>query len=328
LVDDEYGRDSFEIGLRIDDLTRVCWQFQSDHKDSPTAPLVKLTVTMAGGLTRSRPTGESGDSLPSEGRFIPKNKADPVQGRALDELNEALSHLIYLSTDRIGPRETYDAADNLSDRVELGSGGELTPWFLFQYGERPVHPSLCLDATSTLARQAEAWLADLFPGAGLDLKSVEGTNLVTLRLRTNPAGRLHRPQNVGYGLTHVLPVLTAALGARRGQIVIVENPEAHLHPAAQAKMGRLLALAAATGVQVLLETHSDHVLNGVRRAVKERVLPPDQVALHFFQHRSPAPDAPPQVISPVLNEQAVVDHWPAGFFDQFDRDLEALADWN
>src|SRR5690606_33917123 len=91
-----------------------------------------------------------------------------------------------------------------------------------------------------------------------------------------------RPQNVGFGLTQLFPILVAALAATEGDVLVIENPEVHLHPKAQQDIGTLLAKVASSGVQVIVETHSDHVLNGVRLAAKTQAIKPGDVALHFF----------------------------------------------
>lgn len=110
-------------------------------------------------------------------------------------------------------------------------------------------------------------------------------------------------------------------------MVPVENPEANLHPAAQALMGLFLARVAASGVQVILETHSDHVLNGVRRAVKDKKLLKKQVAIHFFKPRTEDESKEPAVISPLIDDNGNLDNWPQEFFDQFDKDTAYFAGW-
>ena len=86
--------------------------------------------------------------------------------------------------------------------------------------------------------------------------------------------------------------------------------------------GEFLARAASAGVQVIVETHSDHVLNGVRRAVREVIVSHEDVIIHFFQPRSVAErEGTAQVITPTINANGNIDHWPAGFFDQFEKDL-------
>ena len=110
---------------------------------------------------------------------------------------------------------------------------------------------------------------------------------------------------------------------------MIENPEVHLHPAGQAAMGEFLAEVAAAGVQVILETHSDHVLNGIRRAVKKGVLAPDDAALHFFRlQQDDEQEGAVLVESPILDRDGNVDMWPEGFFDQFDKDMNYFAGWS
>ena len=91
-------------------------------------------------------------------------------------------------------------------------------------------------------------------------------------------------------------------------------------------MGQFMANVAQAGVQVILETHSDHVLNGIRRAVKANQLLAQDVALHFFKTRAPDLDEA-QVMSPVLDDEGNIDRWPDGFFDQFDIDMNYFAGW-
>ena len=147
---------------------------------------------------------------------------------------------------------------------------------------------------------------------------------MTLGLRTSDATEFHSPVHTGFGLTQTLPIVVSALSAAQGDIILIENPEVHLHPAGQALMGQFMADVARTGIQVLVETHSDHVLNGVRRAVKGERLAADQVAIHFFRSRS---TELPQVQSPALDKDGNIDDWPEGFFDQFDKDANYFAGW-
>ena len=167
-------------------------------------------------------------------------------------------------------------------------------------------------------------MATFFPDCAIDLQPVPRVNAVTLGLRTSNTTGFHRPGHTGFGLTQCLPIVVAALSAAEGDLILLENPEVHLHPAGQAKMGEFLADVARVGVQVIVETHSDHVLNGVRRAVKCGRLGDDQVAIHFFRPRS---DGDPQVSSPAMDKAGNIDHWPKGFFDQFDIDASYFAGW-
>ena len=176
--------------------------------------------------------------------------------------------------------------------------------------------------------QVIARMEHFFPGFGLSIERIQNANAVTLGLRTSPSTGFHRPINTGFGLTQVLPLVVAAVSAKKDDLLLIENPEVHLHPAGQSAMGVFLAQVAAAGIQVLIETHSDHILNGVRRAVKNGVLPPDEALLHFFRPREESEEAEsPQVESPAMDPDGNVDAWPKGFFDQFDKDTSFFAGW-
>ena len=172
-------------------------------------------------------------------------------------------------------------------------------------------------------------MARLFPGCELAVQEVLRTNAATLGVRTSKGVDFHRPIHTGFGLTQVFPIVVAALSANSDDLLLIENPEVHLHPAGQAAMGTFLAQAASAGVQVILETHSDHVLNGIRRAIKDGKLRSDDIALHFFRPRNfDSENEWPQVQSPKIDGNGDVDTWPDGFFDQFDKDMHYFAGWS
>jgi len=226
----------------------------------------------------------------------------------------------------MGPRETYPMSSP-HQHTTVGPRGERTAWFLHQFADhKPMAGLLRHEAVPTLQRQTEAWLSHFFPQAALAIQPVHNANLVTLGLRTNKATDYHRPQNVGYGLTHILPILTACLGAKESDVIVIENPESHLHPVGQAEMGEFLALCANSGLQIILETHSDHILNGIRRALKKQLITPEQVAIHFFRPRQDEDDG--VVISPLVDNLGNLSEWPENFFDQFDKDSQFLLGWD
>lgn len=333
LVDKISGRDSFAIGIENDTISAL-WHFGVDVDDELIAPLQRL----------SWQNGTKHDQQVQAARttynLLPFH--DISTGNELtnlfDSLHETIRSLTYVSADRIGPREIYPASSRMQ-QTGVGARGEFAPWFIDQNQDLEIPAAMCRpDTAPNLRRQTEAWLASFFPGSSIEIEAIPRTNQYAMRLRTSSATRYHRPTNVGYGLSHVLPVIAACLGAvgfaqqeqRLAPLVLVENPELHLHPAGQSAMGVFLARAAASGAQVIVETHSDHVLNGIRRAVKgiddQSTLTPDQVAIHFFQPRDDDGKRP-QVISPLIDANGTIDSWPEGFFDQFDKDTESLIDW-
>jgi len=311
VLDSRSGRKGFTIGVSSDQC-RIDWTFETDDRSSLTAPLI--TVGDPEGWRVSRPE--------RIGLLSAENDTSCPFHDAAFVLGERLGGILHVSTERIGPRETYSADTEAVSR--LGARGEYTAWFLHRNGENPVSETLRRpDTPPSLLRQTEAWLAFFFPGAGFQVERIKDTNLVTLRFRTSAADSFHRPGNVGYGLSHILPVLVGGLGVSSGEMLIVENPEAHLHPEAQAEIGFFLAQVAAAGAQVVVESHSDHVLNGIRLAVKRGILASTDTLIHYFNSR----DTNPQLVSPTIAPNGALDRWPPGFFDQIEKDLDQLASW-
>ena len=236
----------------------------------------------------------------------------------------------YLTAERLGRQDRCYPLDDPQLAPVVGRAGEHAVSVLQSGAETPVVPRLAVDGIPpTRLPQVEVRMAGFFPGCELAMKTVLRASAVRLGVRTSRDTGFHRPVHTGFGVTQVLPIVVAALSADVDSLLLIENPEAHLHPAGQAKMGEFLADVASAGIQIVAETHSDHVLNGVRRAVKDERLAPDDVAVHFFRpRRGDAEDDSPQVRTPVLDRHGNFDVWPEGFFDQFDKDMNYFAGWS
>ncbi len=242
-----------------------------------------------------------------------------------------LDNFHYLSAERIGPRHFFDASDFQVRRcLQLGSKGEYTAHFLSVFGDHKISDEGLAhkDAASLdLKDQVEAWLGEISPGTHISLTPNPGMDIVELCYSSvfgTSISKNHRSTNFGFGVTYALPIIVAVLSSIPGALLLIENPEAHLHPKGQAQMGELLARAASCGVQTIVETHSDHVLNGIRVAVHDGKLDPNDVQLHYFQRRKQ--NGQVEVISPHIDHDGRIDQWPDGFFDQWDKSLEALLE--
>jgi len=239
-----------------------------------------------------------------------------------NDLIHRLRTMTYLTAERLGPREYYPHDDSFSTS-SVGSHGEHVASVLYNGASEPVLDQLVITSSPpTRLRQVESRLSRFFPGCTLDIDPIQRANAISIGIRMSSETKFLRPVNTGFGLTQVLPIIVAALSAEKGDLLLVENPEVHLHPAGQSQMGRFLAEVAAAGIQVMIETHSDHILNGIRRAVKDQLVSHENVSLHFFRQRETSDvGGEPQIESPRLDSQGNVDYWPSGFFDQFDNDM-------
>ena len=306
VIDEVFGPRSFQIGL-TDGKNTCDWTFHGDRKDMSMA-VQRVSV----------------DGRVVEGPQTLRYLLPPDQEASVVSLARRLRDLSYITAERVGPQEAYALEDPHVVNV-VGPRGEHAVSVLHWGRDEAVLADLALpDAPASRFRQVEQRMRTLFPGCTLDLQQAPRANAVTLGLRTSDDTGFHLPAHTGFGLTQCLPIVIAALSASKGDILLVENPEVHLHPAGQALMGQFMGDVVRAGVQVLVETHSDHVLNGIRRTVKAGRLAADRVAIHFFRPRS---SDGPQVVSPVLDDAGNVDSWPRGFFDQFDKDASYFAGW-
>lgn len=303
VVDKVYGRKNFQVKVK-DELIFIKWDFIGERNDMSMA----VSQVDIDGLKINNPS-KMRYLLPLENHEFYFN---------------CLLNLTYITAERVGPRQIYDLKDQMTATV-VGPAGEYASSILYWGRDEKVLTELALDGVpNTRFRQVEGYMKKFFPGCSLALNQVTGTNSITLGLRTSDDTNYHRPVHVGFGLTQIFPIIVAALSAKKNDILLIENPEVHLHPAGQSLIGIFLAKVADAGIQVLVETHSDHVLNGIRRCVKSKNLSSDKVGIYFLKSRNGSDE---QAISINLNENGDLDYWPDGFFDQFDKDMDYFAGW-
>lgn len=244
-------------------------------------------------------------------------------------------HLRYLSADRISPATSYEASHmEVNELKQLGNHGEYAIHFLAENQSKPIgievlrHASLG-DTKLDLMSNVIAWMGEISPGVELAALQDGGIDkaVLTYEFDCGPEHRFShplRPTNVGFGITNVLPLIIAVLASRSGDVLIVENPESHIHPQGQAQLGMLLAMAAANGVQVVAETHSDHFLNGVRLAVKRGMIDSKETALFYFNRPISDPSHRSVIFTPKIDQDGKIDIWPGGFFDDYEKLLHEL----
>ena len=252
----------------------------------------------------------------------------PFDGASADKLGRFsrlgdLTHVHYVSADRLGPRDFFPRTSD-NDFVSVGVRGEMTAEVLYRMHKDRV--TLADNdvrtregaSTMTILDQTSAWLSYVFDGGAVQVTSLQET-VLTLEMNADNSVHYYRAINLGFGYSYALPILVAGLMAMPGEFLIIENPEAHLHPLAQSRIGEFLATVSAVGVQVLVESHSEHVLNAFRLAVRGRQLTPQDIRVLYFRRDEDEP-----IIHIPVQEDGGIASWPDGFFDQRMRDFEKL----
>jgi len=232
----------------------------------------------------------------------------------------------FIGAARLGPEVSLPLSLD-SDLMDVGEKGQYVLDFLARHAELAELPRVIRHERakgSSVRLNVSAWLNMISPGVNfepyLDRKSDSGRAEYSAR----------RPAHVGFGLSYTLPIIANVLiyaallssGKYPHAIILIENPEAHLHPSGQTRIGEFLARAASCGVQCIVETHSDHLLNGVRIAVKNGLLPARGLACHFLSYDFDKEVS--QVENPLLDDHGMFDEWPDGFFDEAEKNLERL----
>ena len=317
------GMQSETLSLGIEsDEARLLWHFQAEnHNERRFLKNERRFLKIHTIDLYSSAGKETHSNIKAVNELLPTERNIPVSVR---HLVTQLRKTIFLSAMRLGTAEVFPSPENPEPiYADVGLEGEFAPWWFLQSDSADIDPKRYHHSTtySDLRLQLNAWASTLFPEAEVNVQPILQTSLTRLGLRIGKT-EWRRPANIGYGLTYAFPILVAGLLAEREQILIIDSPEAHLHPMGQSQIGRFLAKMAAAGVQIMLETHSDHVLNGIRLALRDGMITPEQTQIHFF---TPSKNAP--VISPQMDVQGNLSEWPVGFFDQSEKDLAILAGW-
>ena len=222
---------------------------------------------------------------------------------------------IYVAADRMGATSTIPIYEDEA----LGGRGENVLRRIDHFRDEQLPEMLRGDAEgTTLNYVLRYWLQKISPGVKFDYRIEEKAD-VSYSLYDN-----HRSANVGYGLSYCLPVIVALLTStlETDSIVLIENPEAHLHPQGQAEMARLICLCVEAGAQVVVETHSDHLFDGVRIYARESENHfANKVATFWCQLDD---NRNTQVDRCQIQENGRLDYWPEHMFDQFLLDSEKL----
>ena len=189
-------------------------------------------------------------------------------------------NLVYLNAEKHRIQQISPLNESLKDRF-FGIYGDLISNYFYHNKRKTVEEYLIKDTYSvTLEAQVNYWLSYI---TGINDLNIE-INKITPTLVKN-IFKINNdefiPENLGTGLSHLFSMLVICLSAKKGNIIIIENPEIHLHPKSQARLGEFFAFIASKGIQLIIETHNDHIINRFRYEVYQDNLKSDDVVIYY-----------------------------------------------
>jgi len=252
----------------------------------------------------------------------------------------------YINANRLEPKSVNDKNfTQVIDRKSLGNNGQYTAHYIEAFGGSPIaiekliHPrSIIPDSVTdslivknSLIDQINFWMNEISPNVTIKTTSISSDYvLLEYEFEQPNFGYTNRfkPENVGFGITYVLPVVVSLLKSKPGDLLIIENPESHIHPRGQAELGQLIALTAMCGVQIILETHSDHIINGIRVAVKSKDtaihIDKDKVVIFYFEKRFDANEQYAKITNIEIDANGELSDYPKDMLDEWNNQLMKL----
>lgn len=222
---------------------------------------------------------------------------------------QQLKGITYISAGRLGPVNDALRNDSLSLNSVGTRGENLLNALSHQTPEFVSYVGQCLST--------------ILGGGAIQIPNPEATRL-ELMLNSRDGDQLFHPVNVGFGYSYVLPVIVGTLLAENGSVVIVENPEAHLHPGAQSRiMEFLIEQSLKKDLQLIIETHSDHVVNGMRISMKKGTLKPSDSVIQHFAYAEEAED--PVVTCITSDSHGNLSDYPEDFQDEWTAQMLELV---
>lgn len=233
-------------------------------------------------------------------------------------LNVQNRNLQYLSCHRVGPQNVCKKNMTLDDVI--GIDGEYAIAYLNRHGKDLLEKKLCKDNLDyTLLGQVNWWLSYISDTSILT-EDIDGTDFVKVSYQMYDMEKI-RPTNIGSGISYLITVLIACMASPQNGILVIENPEIHLHPCAQSKICEFLYFIAATGRQIFVETHSDHIFNGFRAGIATDTMKSELINIQFVylneRHVT-------ETMKVNIGRMGRIDNQRKDLFDQFDIDLNRM----
>lgn len=224
-------------------------------------------------------------------------------------------NVFYLSANRKG----YDTVELKAEDNSVGIQGEYLFGSLYREKDIPIVLDLKVgEEQKTLGSQVDYWLKEIL---GMKFKvytEEKNSNIIVSYDAEDLKGLM--PNQLGTAVSYLAKVLIMCLRAKQGDLLMIENPEIHLHPKAQAKLGEFLSIIANAGVQLIIETHSEHLITKIQYQVYSKKFNAEMLAIYYKENSHE------KFKTVVIDELGrYKEDFPEGFFDASLGDLMEIG---
>ena len=295
---------SFEFETTTEQEESIDLTYEANNFKESLGELISCTINGMESLSGSSESdGGSGDDEE-------ESQSSLLSFRDLTELNR-LQNMFYVASDRFAAKGEEILNEALRPNY-LGAQGQYVLNVLSHCSKQQLE-------------KLESSMSHILEGAHISFKTDSINNRISLFIDSSDNGNDFRPVNVGYGYSYILSLLLSLVLANENDIVIIENPKAHLHPQAQSRlMEYLVQVSNEKNVQCFVETHSDHIINGLLVSLKEQKLNVEDAKILFFDRKNQDEQSYIDVSNLELTQYGRVRRPPKGFCDQYGIDLRKL----
>lgn len=298
--------DRFGISITSDDTDEfeANFSFHNSEQNPRIACLASLGIKYADGTVKELVSSVGGDGDKSQ------NGAPVASATSAIKVINQLRNVYFISADRQGPRNYVSRTDENTDNVGV-------------HGEYVINTIKSKEGE--ILKEVVKAISDIMGGASISVKDID-TEYIKILLDSVDQNEGFKPVNVGFGYSYILPIVVLPLIVDEGSKLFIENPEAHLHPGAQSRMMNfLMSIAQKRNLQLFIETHSDHIINSLRIAVKKNSFGLEHSQTQIIHIDREEGSCLPIPYSIKIDKDGNLSDYPKGFMEEWGNQMIELV---